>query len=45
MVEVAVLDKLLTGNTIRARLVIDERQRLSVNVAHAQFMTGYFNKD
>jgi len=54
--EAAALDKLLTGNHVRAKLVIDEWQRLSgnakgskalafcVNVAHAHFMTDCFNK-
>lgn len=54
--EAAALDKLLTGNHVRARLVINEWQRLSgnakaskalafcVNVAHAHFMTECFNK-
>jgi len=50
-----VIDKLVTGNDARARLVIDEWRRLTgdpkrskslvfcVSVAHAQFMTRKFN--
>jgi hypothetical protein len=50
------LDKLVTGNDVRARLVIDEWQRLAsdarssralvfcVSVAHARFMTEKFNR-
>jgi len=52
--EVAVLDKLLTGNHARAKLIIDEWIRLTgnprqskalafcVNIAHAEFMTERF---
>jgi superfamily II DNA or RNA helicase/HKD family nuclease len=54
--ETAQLDELLTGNDIRAKLVIDEWHRLSgdarqtraiafcVSVAHAEFMTRKFNE-
>lgn len=54
--ESAHLDKVLTGNHARARLIINEWQRLCsspenckaiafcVSVAHAQFMTAQFNK-
>lgn len=54
--ERAVIDKLVTGNDIRARLVIDEWRRLTgdprrsralifcVSVAHAEFMTTKFNE-
>ena len=50
-----VIDKLVTGNDVRARLVIDEWRRLTgdpkrgkalvfcVSVAHAEFMTRKFN--
>jgi superfamily II DNA or RNA helicase/HKD family nuclease len=50
------LDKLVTGNDVRARLVIDEWRRLAsdarssralvfcVSVAHARFMTEKFNR-
>ena len=53
--ERAVIDKLVTGNDVRARLVIDEWHRLTgnsrrskalvfcVSVAHAEFMTSKFN--
>jgi superfamily II DNA or RNA helicase len=51
-----VLDKLVTGNDVRARLVVDEWQRLAasaresralvfcVSVAHAEFMTDWLNR-
>jgi hypothetical protein len=54
--EVAALDKLLTGNDARARLIIDEWRRLAgdprrsralvfcVSVQHAEFMTRSFNQ-
>ncbi len=54
--EVTAIDKLLTGNHIRARLVLNEWRRLAgepaegralvfcVSVAHAQFMTGCFTQ-
>ncbi|WP_040787553.1 DUF3427 domain-containing protein [Massilia niastensis] len=54
--EAAYLDKVLTGNDVRARLIINEWRRLCVSprqskaiafcvsVAHAQFMTTQFNK-
>jgi superfamily II DNA or RNA helicase len=50
------LDKLVTGNDVRARLVIDEWRRLAgdarrskalvfcVSIAHAEFMTRKFNE-
>jgi len=53
--ERAIIDKLVTGNDVRARLVIDEWHRLTgdpkrskalvfcVSVAHAEFMTSRFN--
>ena len=53
--ELAALDKLITGNDIRARLVMQEWQRLAddprrgkallfcVSVAHAEFMTSKLN--
>ena len=53
--ERAIIDKLVTGNDVRARLVIDEWHRLTgdpkrskalvfcVSVAHAAFMTSRFN--
>lgn len=53
--EEAALDKLLTGNEVRARLAIDEWERLSggarstralafcVSVAHARYMADRFN--
>lgn len=54
--EVSAIDRLVTGNDARARLVIDEWRRLSgdpargkalvfcVNVAHAEFMARKFNE-
>ena len=51
------LDRLLTGNDIRARLVVNEWRRLAsdarrsralvfcVSVAHAEFMTGWLNRE
>lgn len=53
--EVAAIDKLVTGNDIRARLVLNEWRRLAeptegralvfcVSVAHAQFMTSCFTQ-
>jgi len=54
--EVGAIDKLVTGNDVRAHLVINEWQRLAddvskgralvfcVSVAHAEFMTNCFNK-
>jgi superfamily II DNA or RNA helicase/HKD family nuclease len=54
--EGAYLDKVLTGDDVRARLIINEWRRLCaspnkskaiafcVGVAHAQFMTAQFNK-
>lgn len=54
--ELASIDKLVTGNDVRARLVLDEWQRLAgdpthgralvfcVSVAHAQFMTERLNQ-
>jgi superfamily II DNA or RNA helicase len=54
--EVAAIDKLVTGNDVRARLVINEWRRLAddvskgralvfcVSVAHAEFMTNRFNQ-
>lgn len=53
--ELAALDKLITGNDVRARLVLQEWQRLAddprcgkallfcVSVAHAEFMTAKLN--
>lgn len=53
--ELAAIDKLVTGNDVRARLVLNEWRRLAadpargralvfcVSVAHAQFMTGKLN--
>lgn len=53
--EVAAIDKLVTGNDVRARLVLNEWRRLAgdpargralvfcVSVAHAQYMTGKLN--
>ena len=50
------IDNLVTGNDVRARLVVNEWQRLTANplasralvfcvsVAHAEFMTAYLNK-
>ena len=50
------VDNLVTGNDVRARLVINEWSRLAsnakqsraivfcVSVAHAEFMTGWFNR-
>lgn len=54
--EAASLDKLLTGDMMRARMIVDEWRRLSadprkshaiafcVSVAHARFMTAQFNE-
>lgn len=54
--EISCLDNILTGNDVRARLIINEWRRLCadptkskalafcVSVAHAQFMTEQFNK-
>lgn len=54
--EVAAIDSLVTGNQVRARLVIDEWYRLAaaprnsravvfcVSVAHARFMTDQFSR-
>ncbi|MDD3354411.1 DUF3427 domain-containing protein [Zoogloea sp.] len=54
--EAAAIDKLVTGNDIRARLVLNEWRRLAgdpargralvfcVSVAHAQFMTTYLTR-
>ena len=54
--ETAFLDNVLTGNDIRARMIVNEWQRLCANprgskavafcvsVAHARFMTEQFNK-
>ncbi len=53
--ELAAIDKLVTGNDVRARLVLNEWRRLAgdpargrallfcVSVAHAQYMTGKLN--
>lgn len=53
--EIAAIDNLVTGNDVRARLVLNEWQRLAgdpsrgkalvfcVSVAHAQYMTEKFN--
>lgn len=53
--ELAAIDKLVTGNDVRARLVLNEWQRLAgdptkgralvfcVSVAHAEYMTGKLN--
>jgi superfamily II DNA or RNA helicase/HKD family nuclease len=50
------VDNLVTGNDVRARLVVNEWRRLAadakqsraivfcVSVAHAEFMTGWFNR-
>ncbi len=54
--ELSAIDRLVTGNHVRARLVIDEWRRLAeapercralvfcVSVAHADFMTQQFNR-
>lgn len=54
--EIAFLDKVLTGNDVRARMIVNEWRRLCadprqskavafcVSVAHARFMTDHFNK-
>ncbi len=54
--EISAIDSVVTGNDVRAKLVINEWERLSgkaratkaiafcVNVAHAQFMTRKFNE-
>jgi superfamily II DNA or RNA helicase/HKD family nuclease len=51
-----VIDKLVTGNVVRARLIVNEWQRLAndarrsralvfcVSVAHAEFMTAWLNR-
>jgi hypothetical protein len=53
---VAAIDKLVTGNDVRARLVLNEWRRLAampargralvfcVSVAHAEFMTDWLNR-
>jgi superfamily II DNA or RNA helicase len=55
--EIAAIDRLVTGNDIRARLVINEWRRLAddvskgralvfcVSVAHAEFMTARLNQE
>lgn len=54
--EITAIDNLVTGNDVRARLVINEWRRLTANprackalvfcvsIAHAEFMTATFNK-